>query len=81
MYDPEYKKHKQEHAEKLVNNIEDLNIEELKKMKEFRSYNLEHVISAKKKPQEWLYSKVKNWSVRREMKILNEKVPYQNDFS
>jgi len=65
--DPAYKQQKQEHAQKLIACIEGLHVEELKTMSEFSSYNLENVLQAKKDPKEWLYSKVKNWAINREV--------------
>jgi hypothetical protein len=70
-FDPAYKKQKQEHAQKLVSCIEDMNVEELKNMGEFSSYNLENVLRAKKNPREWLYSKVTNGAIRKEVEKIN----------
>lgn len=66
-FDPAYKKQKQEYAQKLITCIEEMNVEELKNMREFSSYNLENILKAKKKPKEWLYSKVNDWAIRREV--------------
>lgn len=73
-FDPEYKENKIEYAKTLVENIENLNIRELQKLNNFAGYNLENIIRAKKKPKEWLYSKISPWEISREI----DKIKYNS---
>ncbi len=73
-FDPVHKKQKQDHAQRLVTHIEGLHIEELKTMSEFSGFNLENMLQVKKNPKEWLYSKVKDLALMREMEKIRPKI-------
>lgn len=73
-FDSAHKKQKQDYAQRLVTHIEGLHIEELKTMSEYSSYNLENVLQAKKNPKEWLYSKVRDSALMREIEKIRPKI-------
>ena len=65
--DPEHKRKRLELAQLIYESIENLDLETLKELPMFQRRDIEHFVSIKKYPKNWLYNEVHNLPLKRDL--------------